>query len=117
MRVLLVEDDEAVSAGISMLLRMDGSAVETVNRGDEAVRAIEHFAPNVVLLDIGLPDISGVEVYRRISDRWPALPVILSSGHADVEELARTVSVPNVTFLCKPYDFADLRFELARLLP
>ena len=116
MRILLVEDDEAVSTGISMLLRMEGSAVDQVRQGSQALVEIEKFVPDVVVLDIGLPDVNGVEVYKQIETRWPALPVLLSSGQEDVERIARNVDRPNVSFLFKPYDFSALRDQLTRLL-
>src|ERR1700752_2950254 len=81
-RVLLVEDEPEVAAGVAMLLEVEGAEVEVVHSGGEAIAAIERFAPDVVILDIGLPDMNGAEVYERIASRWPDLRVLFSSGHA-----------------------------------
>lgn len=114
-RILLVEDEPAVSAGISMLLEVEGSVVEVVDRGEEAVAAVERFDPDLVILDIGLPDIDGVEVYRRLDERWPELPVIFSSGHAHAANLDRFIEKPHIGLLMKPYDFATLTDTISRL--
>ncbi|HEX7155480.1 MAG TPA: PAS domain S-box protein [Thermoanaerobaculia bacterium] len=106
-RVLLVEDDESVGEGIRTLLVDEGFDVRLVMRGLEAPDAIAEFAPDVVLLDVNLPDISGLEVYERLHDRWPAMPVIFSTGHADASALddVRRRQVPSIM---KPYEIGEL---------
>ncbi|HYM61121.1 MAG TPA: PAS domain-containing protein [Thermoanaerobaculia bacterium] len=105
-RIVLVEDEQAVSAGIQQLFELEGVQVEVAETGSAAVPAIERISPDVVVLDIGLPDMSGAEVYQQIAKRWPALPVVISSGHAHVAHFDNLKS--NVTLLMKPYDFATL---------
>lgn len=111
-RVLLVEDEPAVASGIAMLLEMDGIQVEVAGTGAAAIPAIERFQPDALILDIGLPDIDGVGLYREIADRSPKLPVIFSSGHADTANLDEYLSRPNVRFLRKPYDYETIRATL-----
>jgi PAS domain S-box-containing protein len=114
-RLLLVEDEPTVASGVAMLLEMEGIQVETVNRGREACDAIERFSPDVVVLDIGLPDIDGITVYADIHRRWPSLPVLFSSGHGDSAKLEDYLARPNVGFLMKPYDFEAIRQKLAEI--
>jgi PAS domain S-box-containing protein len=114
-RVLLVEDEPEVAEGVAMLLEIEGAEVQVVHSGVETVPAIERFAPHVVILDIGLPDIDGVEVYERIAGRWPDLPVLFSSGHAQARNLERWLARPNVALLVKPYEMCELRAALGRL--
>jgi PAS domain S-box-containing protein len=102
-RVLIVEDDPFVADGLSSMLELEGVRVLAVNLGCEAVAAVAAFQPDVVLIDIKLPDISGSEVYSRISAKWPQLAVIFSTGHAD-ESLLPQSSSGRVGFLRKPYD-------------
>ena len=97
------------------MLESEGFEVAHVNTGGAAVGLIERFDPELVLLDVGLPDIDGLEVYRRIHERWPQLAVIFSTGHGDrrkVEEVART---RNVGFLMKPYEIEELFAAIADL--
>jgi PAS domain S-box-containing protein len=115
-RVLLVEDELEVAAGVSMLLEVEGAEVHVVHRGGEVIPAIERFAPDVVVLDIGLPDIDGVEVYEGLARRWPNLRVLFSTGHAQAHNLETLLLRPNVALLVKPYEMSDLRAALGRLL-
>lgn len=114
-RVLLVEDDPAVAAGLVALLQMDGIEVELVMRGLDATARIAEFTPDAVVLDVGLPDISGIAVYDQIAERWPSMPVLFSTGHGDEKLLTHLLSHPNVGYLQKPYDSDTLLVELAKL--
>lgn len=106
-RVLVVEDDESVGEGLRALLTDEGFEVDLVERGLHSAPAIERFRPDLVLLDVNLPDVSGFDVYRQIRSQWPDLPVIFSTGHADARALGelRDLDVPSIM---KPYDFAAL---------
>jgi DNA-binding NtrC family response regulator len=114
-RVLIVEDEIAVAAGLAILLEMEEMEVRVVERGSEAIPAIEEFGPDIVMLDVGLPDIDGVVLGKRIADRWPALPILFSTGHADPAAV-ETAKFPGVVgVLLKPYSAETLLTELARL--
>ena len=77
--LLLVEDDAEVAAGLKSLLELEGIRVEIVSMGSEVIDAIAGFAPDAVILDLTLPDMSGLGVYEEIAKRWPLLPVIFST--------------------------------------
>lgn len=115
-RILLVEDEQAVSAGIEILLEIEGMVVHMVNCGKDTIDAVTHFAPDVVVLDVGLPDVPGDVVYREMARRWPDLPVIFSTGHADRTKLTEHLTHPNVKFLTKPYEARDLILFIEELL-
>jgi PAS domain S-box-containing protein len=115
-RVLIVEDEPSVAFGIQSLLEIDGIPATIVTRGGQAVPAIESDSPDLVILDIGLPDLDGLEVYAGIAARWPGMPILFSSGHADAGKLGEYTRKPNVGLLIKPYDFATLRAEVAKLM-
>jgi PAS domain S-box-containing protein len=115
-RVLIVEDESAVSAGICALLELEGMHTCVVDTGAAAVPAAEEFHPDVVILDIGLPDMNGIDVYAGLSERWPRLPVVFSSGHAGASKLESYLTRSNVALMVKPYDLATLRGTLGTLL-
>ena len=114
--VLIVEDEPAVAMGLQTLLELEGIAVTTVGTGAEVVPAIERVRPGAVVLDVGLPDCDGSEVYTAIAERWPDLPVLFSSGHADAAKLNSYLSRSNVGMLLKPYDFEAFRQALLRIV-
>ena len=113
-RLLIVEDDEAVGEGLRTLLDDAGFQVHLVTRGLEAAPAVRFFKPDLVLLDVNLPDVDGTEVYDRIRSDWADLPVIFSTGHADstaLEQL-RHRGVPSIM---KPYDVDELLAVISNL--
>jgi CheY-like chemotaxis protein len=116
-RVLIVEDDTAVAAGLEAILECIGIGVDIVGTGRAAAGAIERSYPDVVILDLGLPDIPGEEVYAGIARRWPTLPVIFSTGHGNEAKLAQFLEHEHVEFLMKPYEIAELLWTLERVMP
>lgn len=115
MRVLLVEDDPGVAAGIEALLGEEGHEVCVIHLGGDAEVAAESFRPDVVLLDVRLPDVDGSEVFRRLRQRWSDLAVVFSSGHVNsLRELGAEES-DKVAILRKPYDAATLFRALAEV--
>jgi signal transduction histidine kinase len=107
-RVLLVEDDEIVAEGLVQLLGLEGLHVDVVSHGAMVVEAVDRLRPHVVVLDIALPDMNGMDVYDRLTERWPDLAVIFSSGNADTQPMSRYLDHPRVRFLHKPYEFDSL---------
>lgn len=103
-RVLLVEDDPSVSAGISALLELEGLEVDVASSGNEAIERVSHSRPDVMVLDVGLPDMEGTEVYRKVMRIHPELPVIFSTGHADRGKLDELSAGREVFYLLKPFD-------------
>ncbi|HUP48004.1 MAG TPA: PAS domain S-box protein [Thermoanaerobaculia bacterium] len=106
-RMLIVEDDPSVGEGLRALLAGEGFEVLLVERGLDSAPAVESFNPGLVLLDVNLPDISGLEVYERLRSRWPSLPVIFSTGHANARALL-DVHDRRVRSIMKPYDIEEL---------
>lgn len=106
--ILLVEDNEIVASGLVAVLEFDGQKVGVAGTGAAALEMIETERPSIVILDIGLPDMSGIDVYERIVPLYPDLPVIFSSGHGDQQKLKKYLDRPNVAFLLKPYDAETL---------
>jgi PAS domain S-box-containing protein len=105
-RVLLVEDDANVAAGTMAMLSLEEIDAEAVSAGAEAIAAVERFAPTVVLLDVGLPDTDGREVFAALRAHWPSLPVIFSTGHAETGGVGGEAA--RVRLLQKPYEIGAL---------
>lgn len=106
-RVLLVEDEVMIAEGVSSLLQLEGIDVDVVHEGRRVVEAVERQRPDVVVLDVGLPDLDGVKVFEQLDERWPDLPVIFATGHGDNTVLEATLGKP-VRVLHKPYEIEKL---------
>ena len=115
-RLLLVEDDQAVAAGLQMVLEMEGITTQVIGRGGDAEDAVERFNPDAVVLDRGLPDMDGLEVARRLLQRWPRLPLIFSTGHGDREDIEEMGRGRKIAYLLKPYSVETLLETLDELL-
>ena len=92
---------------------MEGVRTDHAATGAEALEYMTKNRPEVVVLDVGLPDMSGIEVYETIHSLYPDVPVLFSSGHADRNEIAKPKGAHPVRLLVKPYDIASLLAELS----
>jgi DNA-binding NarL/FixJ family response regulator len=106
LRVLLVDDHEVVRAGLRALLEaQDGiEVVGEVGTAADAVRQVGFNAPDVVVMDVRLPDGSGVEATRKIRDRWPDVAVLVLSSFADEEALMSSIEAGASGYLLKRVD-------------
>lgn len=114
-RVLIVEDDEAVATGLKAVLQSQGIMVELCATGGAAVDCIRRTHPDAVILDMGLPDMDGSQVFLDIHQYWPELPVVFSTANADASRLQDYLACETVTFLPKPYESAALLDSLRRV--
>jgi DNA-binding response OmpR family regulator len=116
-QILLVEDSELVTEALSLLLRASGHRVRVAGTVAEAQAAIDDAVPEVVLLDLSLPDGSGLEVARRIRDgSAPNPPVVLAmTGHDSPEVATACIQAGCRAVLVKPVASRELRAVLDAL--
>lgn len=121
--VLLVEDDDRIITFLAANLRADGFTVLTADRTADALRQLGTAFPDVVVLDVTLPDGSGLEVLRHIREADgvssridPFTPVLVLSGHADEVDRLRGFERGADDYLAKPFSYAELLARLRALL-
>lgn len=109
-RIMLAEDHGLVRAGIHALLdRMEGVAVVAeVNDGLEAVRAVESVRPDVVLMDVAMPGLNGLEAADRITRQWPQVRIVMLSMHENEEYLRQALKAGALGYLLKGADLSEL---------
>lgn len=109
-RMLVVDDHRDSADSLSMLLSMAGNIVATAYDGIQAIAIAEEFCPHVVLLDIGLPDMSGYEVASRLRQRFgfERLLLIATTAWGTKEDRIRTQAVGFDYHLQKPYEMDQL---------
>ena len=78
-KVLIVEDEQSISSFISMILTANGYDTIIVNTGEEALTMISSHCPDLIVLDLGLPDMDGLEVLRSVR-KWSSLPIVVVSA-------------------------------------
>jgi len=86
-RILLVDDEVSIQRTMAPLLRSRGFDVEVVGTGRDALAAVEFEPPDLIVLDLGLPDIDGIEVCRRVRSRWDMPIVVLSARGAEKDKV------------------------------
>ncbi len=94
-RLLLVDDHAVVRSGIRMLLesQADLEIVGETGTGHEALDLIEQLQPDVVLMDIGLPDMTGIDVTQRVKQQWPKVAIVALTIHEDAEYFFKMLQV------------------------
>ena len=110
-RVLVVDDEPQIRRALRVALRANGYAVEEVENGEQALDAVAARPPDLVILDLGLPDLDGVEVCRRLRE-WTRLPVLVLSAHGDDEAKVRALDEGADDYVTKPFSVPEL---LARM--
>ena len=110
-KILLVDDDVSIQRAVAPLLRSRGYQVEVVGTGVEAVKMVVDREPDLIVLDLGLPDLEGAEVCRRMRAHTKAPIVILSARSGEAEKVA-ALDIGADDYVTKPFGSDEL---LARI--
>jgi DNA-binding NarL/FixJ family response regulator len=113
-RILLVDDHKLFRAGIRSLLQTVGdfAVVAVAGEGREALRLIEAHRPNVVLMDIMMPGLNGLDATARVAHTWPATRVIMLSMNADEDSVLQTLRAGAAGYLVKTAEPAELELAI-----
>ncbi|ROM54364.1 response regulator [Pseudomonas rhodesiae] len=116
MRLLLIEDDEALGGGIHQALAREGYTVDWLKDGSSALHALLSETFDVVVLDLGLPRMGGLEVLRRLRDSGATVPVLILTARDATEDRIAGLDAGADDYLIKPFDLAELKARLRALL-
>lgn len=117
-RILVVEDEDNIATALEFLITREGYGHDRVASGADALPRIRDTHPNLVLLDVMLPEVSGYEICERIrTDPGLAdVKVLMMTARGSVIERRRGVELGADGFITKPFELKDLRDEVRRLL-
>jgi len=116
MRILISEDDAALAEALRFALTQSGFAVDWVANGLEADEALKGAEFGLLILDLGLPKIDGLEVLRRLRRRNSTLPVLILSGREQPEEKVAGLDLGADDYLVKPFSLNELQARVRALL-
>lgn len=116
MRILLVEDDAMLADAVARALRQSAHAVEVARDGEEADALLKNAAYDLVLLDLGLPRLDGLEVLRRLRRRRSTVPVILLTVRDAPEDRVAGLDTGADDYLPKPFNLSELEARVRALL-
>jgi DNA-binding NtrC family response regulator len=107
-QLLLVDDEERFLTTTKVLLEKRGTTTFTALNGLDAVKLLDEHRIDVVILDVKMPGLDGVEVLRRMKQRYPLVEVIMLTGHASVESAVEGLKLGAFDYITKPCDVTDL---------
>jgi len=115
-RILIVDDEKAVRESLEEILNMEDYQVDTVSSGEKALEVINDEDYNLVLLDLKMPGVDGVEVMRQISRYAPETKVIILTGHGTLESAIEALRSGAEDYMLKPYEPSAILDSIGRAL-
>jgi two-component system OmpR family response regulator len=115
MRILIAEDDSILADGLTRSLRQSGYAVDHVDNGADADNALSLQAFDLLILDLGLPRLKGLEVLRRLRVRNSALPVLILTAADGVDERVKGLDLGADDYMAKPFALSELEARVRAL--
>jgi two-component system response regulator MprA len=116
MRVLVVDDDRAVRDALRRVLTLGGYQVQTAEGGAEAIEAVVQSVPDAVVLDVGMPEIDGLEVCERLRRLGNRVPILMLTARVEVSDRVAGLDAGADDYLVKPFDNDELKARLRALL-
>lgn len=116
MRVLLVEDDPATAQSLQMMLESENMVVDATDLGEDGLEIGKLYDYDIIVLDLMLPDIDGIEVLRRLRDARVETPVLILSGLTEAENKVKGLGTGADDYLTKPFDKAELMARIQAIV-
>ncbi|WP_297595260.1 two-component system response regulator TcrX [Mycobacterium sp.] len=114
--VLVVDDEPVLAEMVSMALRYEGWNISTAGDGESAIAAARNQRPDVVVLDVMLPDMSGLDVLHKLREEIPQLPVLLLTAKDAVEDRIAGLTAGGDDYVTKPFSIEEVVLRLRALL-
>ena len=112
MQILLVEDDLPLAKGLQQALGKQGYVVNHVGTGEAALHVVEYDKPDIVVLDIGLPDIDGISVLKKVRAKDKELPVLMLTARDGLDDKVAGLDSGADDYLVKPFEMTELMARL-----
>ena len=113
-RILVIDDDQATCRLIGAIFRAEGFDVLTANDGQSGLAAVLTERPDVVLLDLEMPEMNGMAVLEQLKNDAPSIPVVMLTGSMDVKNAVRAIQLGAVNYLTKPMNRAEVVIVVRR---
>ncbi len=116
MRVLIVDDDRSLREALRRTLTLGGYETVSAGSGEEALAQVADAGPDALVLDVGLPDLDGLEVCRRLRQAGNRVPVLMLTARDAIEDRIDGLDAGADDYLVKPFDVGELKARLRALL-
>lgn len=115
-KILVVDDQRGVRKLLEELFRRDGYEVSLAADGLESVDMVKNFMPDVVLMDMKMPNMNGLEASREIFKIKPDLPIIMMTAYGEMEVVHKALEIGVKKYITKPFDVMELRRLVKEIL-
>jgi two-component system response regulator MprA len=115
-RILVVDDDRAVRDALRRVLTLAGYEVQAAESGTEAIEAVVQAVPDAVVLDVGMPDVDGLEVCKRLRMLGNRVPILMLTARVEISDRVAGLDAGADDYLAKPFDVEELKARLRALL-
>ena len=108
MRVLLIEDDKALRLGLARQLEADGYRVDHAADGEDGLFQAQEYPVDLVIVDLGLPRLSGIDVVKRLRGEGRTTPILILTARGSWQDKVTGLEAGADDYLVKPFDYPDL---------
>jgi DNA-binding response OmpR family regulator len=117
-KILIADDEPNIVVSLEFLMKQRGYVVKVVNNGQDALTAVGEFAPDLVLLDVMMPRLSGYELCQKVRENpaWSGIRIVMLSAKGRDVEVTKGIAVGADAYVTKPFSTKDLLAKVAELL-
>ena len=117
-RILIADDEPNIVVSLEFLMRQQGYTVKVVSAGDEVLAAVAEFAPDLILLDVMMPRMSGYDVCQKVRENpaWAAIKIVMLSAKGRDIEVTKGIAVGADAYVTKPFATKDLIAKVHAML-
>jgi DNA-binding NtrC family response regulator len=114
--ILIVDDEEGLREGLGKLLEDEGYAVLCAETGEEALEILQQSRIDLVLTDMRMPGMDGIELLKKIRERYGELGVIILTGYGQIESYIEAMNFGAIEYVSKPFKVKELKFIVNKVL-
>lgn len=114
--ILIVDDEEGLREGLSKLLKTEGYAVLSAESGEQALKILQHAHIDLVLTDMRMPEMDGIELLKKIREQHPGIGVIILTGYGQIESYIEAMNFGAIEYVSKPFKVNELKFIVNKVL-
>jgi len=115
-KILIIDDEEHLCWALEKGLRQEGYQVLTATRGKEGLELIQNETPSLVILDLKMPEMDGLEVLVKAKDLIPKLPIIMITAHGSIDTAIEAMKLGAIDYITKPFDLDELKIIVKQAL-
>lgn len=114
--ILIVDDEPAILTALSKILEDEGYHIATAKSGQEALKALANDPPDLMMLDIWMPELDGIETLKRSREQVPQVQVLMMSGHGNIETAVKAIKLGAYDFIEKPLSLENVMLRVRHAL-